>query len=358
MDRKDKETKKTIADELLEDNFFKPPIDDVIEEAPPEKQGGTGIEGKAAEENESSLLFDEFLKSPVETAPEETSELTVEPARILTQKPTAKIQVHVSSSKPASVVKAAGQPGSNTKIIIASLGGAAILLVIAGYIYLGHRTSSPAKNNAVTGSQTIVMTPETPQPVQQKPSASEQPVNQPAQQVAENAPPVQKPQPEQVVQEASKQFAVTIEKIKTKTALNSVRRIGETMDKSLNFDIKENTAKSNTQYSLFVDKIYPSDGEATADNLKLMVANVSNASVIKSDGGYRLLVGKYGSMASAEAEKKNIEAAGLKSIIKEATNKASTYNVKVFPFRSSQNAQAYISKVKRFGAKADFAEIK
>ncbi len=66
MDDKSKGTKKTIADELLEDNFFKPPIDDIIEEAPPEKAGlKKDVKGSKEEiEKDGSLLFDDFLKSP------------------------------------------------------------------------------------------------------------------------------------------------------------------------------------------------------------------------------------------------------------------------------------------------------
>ncbi len=381
MDKKDKETKKTIADELLEDNFFKPPMDDVIDDEVPEKHGVSDAGEEGPEKSDSSLLFDEFLKSPVEISPEETSELTIEERPVIPQTREAIPDIHptVSASRSAAVLKTAGPSGSKMKLIIASLGGGAVLLLaVAGYFYLGHKSTDTTRSTAVTGSQTIVMTHETPpsgvQPPEvtresakpaplpdgnheNNPTVKEQTPHQPGQQVAENVPPVQTSQPAQTIQEASKQFEVALEKIKTKAALDRVKRIGASIDKSLNFDIKENTA-NNTLYNLYVDKIYSSEGEATADNLKLMVANISNASVIKADGGYRILIGKYNSRGPADTDMKNIESAGLKGVIKEATSKVSTYNIRVFPFKSSKDAKEYISKVRKLAFKASFSEIK
>ncbi|MCL4558646.1 MAG: SPOR domain-containing protein [Deltaproteobacteria bacterium] len=376
-DKKGKDTKKTIADELFEDNFFKPPIDEVIEKAGPDKPEAAE-KPKGPEEKESSLLFDEFLKSPLEAAPEANPELTLKETPLPVSAPAQDGKPPVTASRPAIVIKTVEEPSGSRKGILvgALIGGASVIVLAVGYIYFTHTSSSAQHAADMTGSQTIVIKHEAPvsqpPPAEQrhavpvpaaappsgnKPAMQEQTGRQPVQQVATNVPPAPKPIPVQAVRTVSKQFEVRLEAIKTKAALENARRIGLTMDRSLNFDVKENTKNSAT-YSLVVDKVYPSEGEATADNLKLMVANVSNASIVKADGGYRILVGKYRSKASADSDRKNIEAAGLKGLIKENVTKVSTYNVRVFPFKSSGEAHAYLSRVKRLAAKAISSEIK
>ena len=123
---------------------------------------------------------------------------------------------------------------------------------------------------------------------------------------AKIASPVVKPKP---IQKVSLKFEVSLQKIRSNGVLNNVKRIAAKMDKSLNFNVKKNKI-THVGFRLFVNKIYSSEGEAMADNLKLMVVNISNASVIKSDGGYRILVGKYTSRAGAMAGVKKIHSAG------------------------------------------------
>ncbi len=379
MEEKRKETKKTIADELLEDNFFKPPIEDIIEETKPEKpQSGKTVEDHAAKEE--SLLFDDFLKSPDEATHETLFGEESSGISELPQSLAAKSQTAVTAAKPVVVARTTEPSSSKLKLIIASLGGIIVLLV-AGIVYIyTHHVSETTRVNGIQGTQTIEIKP--PQTVPSAPSAAgiqngqktgqaehgtnvkeaassqpaarQQPSQHPQEQVAANVHPAVQPQP---VQEISQQFEVLLEKIKSKAALDDAKRIGARIDRSLKFDVTENKT-TGTQYSLFVDKVYPSEGEATADNLKLMVANISNASVVKADGGYRILVGKYSAKNRAMTDIKNIQSAGLKDLLKEAPAVSSTYNMKVYPFKSDKEAKAYIARVRRIAAKITTVKVK
>ncbi len=384
-DRKDKGTKKTIADELFEDNFFKPPIDEVIGKAEPEKPGAAA-KTKGPEEKEESLLFDEFLKSPLEVTPDEGPGLTVEEAPVRIPTPAQDVRPPGAAPRSAMVIKTVEEPTGNRKGMLMGIviGVASVALLAAGYMFFSRGSGSTRHRTGAKGSQTIVMKHGSPEP---RPSAAAQSVPPPSQskaatvpappaapetapaaqeqtpkpaptaQVAANIPPAPKPRPVKPVHVAAKQFEVMLDTIRTKAALQDAQRIGGRMDHALKFDVKKNTTSSVT-YSLVVDKVYSSEGEATADNLKLMVANVSNASIVKEDGGYRILIGKYRSKAAAVRDKKNIEAAGLKGLIKETATKTITYNVKVYPFRSSHDANVYRSKVRRFAARTTSSELK
>jgi cell division protein FtsN len=374
MDEKRKGTKKTIADELLEDNFFKPPIDDIIDEASPEKNDikEKGQEPQKGTEKDGGLLFDDFLKSPAESTQDEITELSTPEISELNPAASPGFQAAAPPGPHVVVARAAEETSSKLKLIIASLGTVVVLLIIGFvYIYMHHPETKPLQSDLMQGSQSVTIDHTKPGPVQAKPVApkavpeaqqsvppagnAEQKSNQPSNaQVAENVPPAVSPQQNN---EVAKQFEVILENIKSKTALNDVKSIGKTMDNALSFDVVENK-NANTSYSLFVDSVYPSEGEATADNLKLMVANISNASVVKADGGYRILVGKYNSKARAMSNIKNIQAAGLKGLIKETQNTTYTYNVKVYPFKSAKEAETYKAKVKRLAVKVTSTEMK
>ncbi len=377
MDEKNKGTKKTIADELLEDNFFKPPIEDIIEETPQDKNETKGDESGSQKEikDKGSFLFDDFLKSPTESPSDEISELTVQEASISGSVISPEPNPSVTPSSPIVVTKNTERRGGKLKAVVVSLGVVIVLLIIGfTYIYVYHAGTKSLHNEIIQGSQKVELNntklgsmnsktsqsgavqevQQTAQPASAA-GSTEQKSNQPSNtQVAETIPPVVKTQPNTVV---TKQFEVILENIKSKVALNNAKHIGQTMDNALNFDVTENK-RANTSYSLFVDKVYPSEGEATADNLKLMVANISNASIIKADGGYRILIGKYNTKARAESNIKNVEAAGLSGLIKETQNTAYTYDVKVYPFKSAREAETYQTKVKKLAAKVTSMEMK
>ena len=374
MDDKSKGTKKTIADELLEDNFFKPPIDDIIEEAPPEKTGlKKDAKGSKEEiEKDGSLLFDDFLKSPSEALPDEVSVLTEKSAATLGSAVVPEAKTAGTAGPRVLVSQDTERSGSKLKTVIASLSAVIVVLIIGVvYLYIHHSRTVSLQNASSTESGSAAIHQVEPRPVTAKPAvtgtqqktqnaaqsaaATEQKVNQPQNtQVAETVPPAANPQPQK---EASKQFEVVLENVRSKVALNNAKRIGETMDTALSFDVTENK-KENTVYNLFVNKVYASEGEATADNLKLMVANISNASVVKADGGYRILVGKYPEKARAMTDIKNIEAAGLKGLLKDTKNTTLTYNVKVYPFQSAKEADTYKAKVKKLAARITTMEKK
>ncbi len=374
MDDKSKGTKKTIADELLEDNFFKPPIDDIIEEAPPEKTGlKKDAKGSKEEtEKDGSLLFDDFLKSPSEALPDEVSALTAKSATTLGSAVGPEAKTAGTAGPRVLVSRDTERTGSKLKTVIASLSAVIVVLIIGFvYLYIHHSRTAPLQNVSSPESRTAALHRVEPRPVIVKPAAtgSERKTQNAAQsvaatglkgnqspntQVAEAVPPAAIPQPQK---EAAKQFEVVLENIRSKVALNNAKRIGKTMDTALSFDVTENK-KENTVYNLFVNKVYASEGEATADNLKLMVANISNAAVIKADGGYRILVGKYTAKARAMTDIKNIEAAGLKGLIKDTRNITLTYNVKVYPFQSAKEADTYKEKVKKLAARITTMEKK
>ena len=374
MDEKSKGTKKTIADELLEDNFFKPPIDDIIEEAPPEKTGlKKDAKGSKEEtEKDGSLLFDDFLKSPSEALPDEVSALTAKSATTLGSAVGPEAKTAGTAGPRVLVSRDTERTGSKLKTVIASLSAVIVVLIIGFvYLYIHHSRTAPLQNVSSPESRTAALHRVEPRPVIVKPAAtgSERKTQNAAQsvaatglkgnqspntQVAEAVPPAAIPQPQK---EAAKQFEVVLENIRSKVALNNAKRIGKTMDTALSFDVTENK-KENTVYNLFVNKVYASEGEATADNLKLMVANISNAAVIKADGGYRILVGKYTAKARAMTDIKNIEAAGLKGLIKDTRNITLTYNVKVYPFQSAKEADTYKEKVKKLAARITTMEKK
>ena len=374
MDDKSKGTKKTIADELLEDNFFKPPIDDIIEEAPPEKTG-LKKEAKGSKEEiekDGSLLFDDFLKSPSESLPDEVSVLTAKSATTLGSAAGQAAKTAGTAGPHVLVSQDTERTGSKLKTVIASLSAVIVVLIIGVvYLYIHHSRTAPLQNASSTESRTAALHQVEPRPVTAKPAATgtqqktqnaaqaaaatEQKGNQSQNtQVAETVPPAANPQPQK---EAAKQFEVVLENVRSKAALNNAKRIGETMDTALSFDVTENK-KENTVYNLFVNKVYASEGEATADNLKLMVANISNASVVKADGGYRILVGKYTAKARAMTDIKNIEAAGLKGLLKDTKNTSLTYNVKVYPFQSAKEADTYKAKIKKLAARITTMEKK
>ena len=377
MDDKSKGTKKTIADELLEDNFFKPPIDDIIEEAPPEKTGlKKDAKGSKEEiEKDGSLLFDDFLKSPSEALPDEVSVLTAKSATTLGSAAGSEAKTAGTAGPRVLVSQDTERSGSKLKTVIASLSAVIVVLIIGVvYLYIHHSRTASLQNASSTESRTASVHQVEPRPVTAKPAASgtqqktqnaapsapaaaatEQKGNQSQNtQVAETVPPAANPQPQK---EAAKQFEVVLENVRSKVALNNAKRIGETMDTALSFDVTENK-KENTVYNLFVNKVYASEGEATADNLKLMVANISNASVVKADGGYRILVGKYTAKARAMSDIKNIEAAGLKGLLKDTKNTTLTYNVKVYPFQSAKEADTYKAKVKKLAVRITTMEKK
>ncbi len=374
MDDKSKGTKKTIADELLEDNFFKPPIDDIIEEAPPEKTGlKKDVKGSKEEiEKDGSLLFDDFLKSPSEALPDEVSVLTAKSATTLGSAMGPEAKTAGTAGPRILVSQDTERTGSKLKMVVASLSAVIVVLIIGVvYLYIHHSRTVSLQSASSPESRTTVTQQVEPRPVTAKPAATGserktqnaaqsaaatgQKVNQsPNTQVAETVPPAANSQPQK---EAAKQFEVVLENVRSKVALNNAKRIGETMDTALSFDVTENK-KENTLYNLFVNKVYASEGEATADNLKLMVANISNASVVKADGGYRILVGKYTAKARAMTDIKNIEAAGLKGLLKDTKNTTLTYNVKVYPFQSAKEADTYKAKVKKLAARITTMEKK
>ena len=372
MDDKSKGTKKTIADELLEDNFFKPPIDDVIEETSPAKKtaGMETVQPGSSRGPEESLLFDDFLKSPAESSQDEVSELTSREEPVII--PSAPVPAARSASPRVVTAQESKKSGSSVKLIVASVGAVVVVLALGvAYIMMRHPSPVSVQNNAVQGTQHVaVVRPEAgsasehpaaaataPQAAQPAPVAentgheSKPPA---AAQVAENVPPAAAVQP---AQQAVKKFEVTLDNVRTQGAIGTIKRIGASMDKGLSFDVAQNKT-TVTSYALYVDKVYPSEGEATADNLKLMVANISNASVVKADGGYRILIGKYASRARASSDIKNLKAAGLKELLKTVQSSSTTFTVKAFPFPSSRAARAYEAKVKRFGAKTTTMEMK
>ncbi len=364
MDDKSKGTKKTIADELLEDNFFKPPIDDVIEEASPDK--GTAEEethqpGKPGAQEES-LLFDDFLKSPAESAPDEVSGLTSRDEPVII--PSAPATATQPAGPRVFTAQEAKKSGSPMKLIVASVGVVVVVLGIgAAYFVMHHPSPVSEPNNAVRGAQSVVVhRPEAgsaPQPPAAPPAAAaETPVQKssppPAMKMAEEVPPAAAVQPPE---HPAKKFEVILDNVRTKGAVNTIKRIGTGMDRALSFDIAEKK-NTTTTFALYVDKVYPSEGEATADNLKLMVANIANASVVKADGGYRILIGKYASKARAAADIKNVQAAGLRDLLKPVQNTTSAYTVRAFPFPSAGAATAYEARVKRYAAKATTMEMK
>jgi hypothetical protein len=375
MTEKGKETKKTLTDELLEDNFFKPPIEEVIEETAPE-QKPVSEAPKESEEEKSELLFDDFLKSPVEEMPQEETPVVSDKTSSLSVPETPVSKPSVTPGTKIMVASVDESKGSKLKVIIAVLSGVIVLLIGGSvYVFTHRKVSQPEQNNLVVGAQKVEINhnkeqaakpplakTEAVQEVQQQAETPVAKINneqkgatpQPANKIAENIPPVATPQPGT---EITKQFEVILEDVKSKSAVNNARSIGEAIDNSLKFDITENK-KTNTLYTLFVDKIYPSEGEATADNLKLMVANISNASIVKADGGYRILIGKYTSKAKAMSDIKNVKSAGLNGLVKETENVIYTYNIKVYPFKSIKQAEDYQTKVKRLAPKITFMEIK
>ena len=375
MTEKGKETKKTLTDELLEDNFFKPPIEEVIEETAPE-QKPVSEAPKESEEEKSELLFDDFLKSPVEEMPQEETPVVSDKTSSLSVPETPVSKPSVTPGTKIMVASVDESKGSKLKVIIAVLSGVIVLLIGGSvYVFTHRKVSQPEQNNPVVGAQKVEINhnkeqaakpplakTEAVQEVQQQAETPVAKINneqkgatpQPANKIAENIPPVATPQPGT---EITKQFEVILEDVKSKSAVNNARSIGEAIDNSLKFDITENK-KTNTVYTLFVDKIYPSEGEATADNLKLMVANISNASIVKADGGYRILIGKYTSKAKAMSDIKNVKSAGLNGLVKETENVIYTYNIKVYPFKSIKQAEDYQTKVKRLAPKITFMEIK
>jgi hypothetical protein len=375
MTEKGKETKKTLTDELLEDNFFKPPIEEVIEETAPE-QKPVSEAPKESEEEKSELLFDDFLKSPVEEMPQEETPVVSDKTSSLSVPETPVSKPSVTPGTKIMVASVDESKGSKLKVIIAVLSGVIVLLIGGSvYVFTHRKVSQPEQNNLVVGAQKVEINhnkeqaakpplakTEAVQEVQQQAETPVAKINneqkgatpQPANKIAENIPPVATPQPGT---EITKQFEVILEDVKSKSAVNNARSIGEAIDNSLKFDITENK-KTNTVYTLFVDKIYPSEGEATADNLKLMVANISNASIVKADGGYRILIGKYTSKAKAMSDIKNVKSAGLNGLVKETENVIYTYNIKVYPFKSIKQAEDYQTKVKRLAPKITFMEIK
>jgi hypothetical protein len=377
MDEKNKGTKKTIADELLEDNFFKPPIEDIIEETHQNKNEikEDAKESQKAREDKGDLLFEDFLKSPAESSLDEISELTTQETSTLSSVMGPEIKPSATSDPRVLVTQDTERTGSKLKAIIASFGVVIVLLVIGfTYIYVYHPGAKPLQNKIIQGSQSVELNNTKPGSINSKPAkaeavqevqqtaqstgtgvVAEQQGNQPSNtRIAENIPPVVKTQPNT---EVTKQFEVILENIRSKAALNNVKHIGQTIDNALNFDVTENKT-ANTAYSLFVEKVYPSEGEATADNLKLMVANISNASIVRADGGYRILIGKYNSKARTESNIKDVQAAGLKGLIKETQNISYTYNVKVYPFKSAREAETYQTKVKKLAAKVTSMEMK
>ena len=377
MDDKTKGTKKTIADELLEDNFFKPPIDDIIEEAPQEKAGIKKDEKVSKEEIEKdgSLLFDDFLKSPADALPDEVSSLTAQPATTFGTAAVTEAKTAGTTGPRVLASHDTERTGSKLKTVVASLSAVIVVLSIGlVYLYIHHSRAVSLQSATSPGSRTAALHQVEPRPIAEKPAptgtqrqaknaaqsapaaaTTEQKGNQSQNtQVAEAVPPVATPQPQK---EAAKQFEVILENVRTKAALKNAKRIGEAMDTALSYDVTENK-KENTEYDLFVNKVYASQGEATADNLKLMVANISNASVIKADGGYRILVGKYTSKARAMVDIKNVEAAGLKGLLKGIKNTTLTYTVKVYPFKSAKEADTYKAKVRRLAAQITAMEKK
>ncbi|MGB9735478.1 MAG: SPOR domain-containing protein [bacterium] len=381
MPEKDKTPKKTLTDELLEDNFFKPPIEDVLEESSVEEVKTPSKEAEKDEGEKSDLLFEEdFLKSPTEISPEPTVEQIKDTASLSSVEQPRTVQ---PSTPQVLVATDTGRAGNKLKIVIATLSGVLALLIVGlVYVYLHYSKLKP-KEVVVVGAQHVeIQHPEEgvtkTAPIEQKPAEQSQPPQQPQppqqsqpatpgkvaeqastpqlsnKQITENIPPVAAPQP---VTELTKQYEVILEGIKSKRMLNNAKHIGETINNSLKFDVTENK-KSIPMYSLFVDKIYPSEGEATADNLKLMVVNISNASIIKADGGYRILIGKYDSKAKAMSKINDIKSAGLEGLVKETPNIVLTYDLKVYPFKSAKEAELYQTRVKTFAAKVTFEEVK
>ena len=377
MDDKSKGTKKTIADELLEDNFFKPPIDDVIEEAPPEKTGPKKVEKRSKEETEKdgSLLFDDFLKSPAEALPDEVSALSAKSVTTFGPAVGSETKTAGIPGHRVPVSRETERTGSKLKTVIVSLSAVIVVLIIGVvYLYLHHTGTGSLQNASTPVSRSAAIHQAEPRPITEKPpaagpernaqnatqsapaaAASGQEGNKtPKMQVAEAVPPAVPPQ---LQKKTAQQYEVILENIRSKAALDNAKRIGKAMDSALSFDVSENK-KENTGYNLFVNKVYASEGEATADNLKLMVSNISNASVVKADGGYRILVGKYTSKARAMKDIKNVEAAGLKGLLKDVKNTTLTYTVKVYAFQSAKEADTYKAKVKRLAANITTMEKK
>jgi len=369
MDEKKKKTKKTITDEILEDNFFKPPIEDIIDEEIEEKTKVNETEQEPVEQSEN-LLFDEFLKSPDEAAHDVISD-QASAATGARQESPAKAEPVVVPGKPLLVARTAEPTGSKLKVIVASLGGAVVILAIGVVLlYFHHHPNGIEHNNVIPGAQTVIVKrpKKSPVPAVKSVTVNKVPVktvhkipavkpkpSRPAQiKVAKIAPPVVKHKP---VRKVNLRFEVLLRKIGSDSALNNVKRIAAKTDRSLNFNVKKNKI-THVGFHLFINKIYPSEGEAIAGSLKLIVVNISNSSVIKADGGYRILVGKYTSKAGAMAIVKSIHSAGMKELIKKVSKVTYTYNLKVYPFKSDREAKTYMAKVKKYAAKATFAKIK
>ncbi|MCL4478173.1 MAG: hypothetical protein M1381_03605 [Deltaproteobacteria bacterium] len=376
MDEKHKKTaKKTIADELLEDDFFKPPLEEVVEEPVQENKE------KQTKAEEESLLFDEFLKSPEEAMSDVHGITTsakyaaIDETEVKAYQP----QSGTKSTQPFAVATVEKTGSSMAKIAIITL-GIVVLLLSSGVIYLYLNSSAnqhvPSQNE-VEGSQKVVINhPSMNENKQQQAAGQTSNINpqqqvtghpsnisdnnikepqpqQPKQaEVAENVPstaPATPPNPS--LQQSAQNFVVMLDTVRSKADLAVIKRIAHTTNTGLKIGSTENKT-ATTIYALYVKTLYPSDGEATADNLKLMMAGIQNAAIVKADGGYRIFIGKYPTRAKALTNAKGIKNAGLNELIKEIRNITVTYNINVKGFKSNKEAKTFITRVRRFALRS------
>lgn len=326
---------KSLSDELLKDDFFKPPVDEIMEE---------DVAGEAAEEvqsvdevlDEADALAEGEKPAPSQGVP--VKYLIIGGGGLLVIGVVIVVYFLLFSGpkiKPAPVI----QPGGPAPVVQAPAQPAA---------------PAPAAPQVKPPSAPAPTPAPTPAPAA-PPAAAPEP-SQPAPAEKPATPPAAQPEPEKkpVQVAAVPRFTLSLgtyaDEAELKASLAKLKGLG------LN-PISEEKTITTAKYFIFLnEKLTP--GQAKANSLKLkMLQKIENEIIPQADGTAKVRVGPLADKKQATEMKGKMDGAGFPSEIRAEESKAQGYSLKAGKFATREEANKTISTLKQKGLKAEIVSL-
>ncbi len=343
--------KKSLSEELLKDDFFKPPIDDIY---PTEKE--TTESFLEAEPPSSSFLEDDLPISPLED--------TFEPLL-----PEEEPQVKAFGDREE--VK-----GIDPKKIALIAGGSfiVILSIIVGVKFIGGEEKQTLVQAPVAQPLTQAPAPAVPTtpPIPATPPPStvtkyEPPVPPPVPPIEQNMPP-EPPPPKKVIEKPVAPPVVAAKsapKLVPRYTLE-VGRYSETEFARHNrtlirlglspFSITEK--ETNEINYVVVDQSYD-EAEARAASMKVeFVGGIKNKIITQSDGSFTIQAGPFTSLNKAIEAKNNISGLGLATRIDFSSSTKVVYSLRVGKFATRADADKTLALLRQNGYSPKIKSLK
>jgi len=329
--RKPSNKGKSLGEELLKDDFFKPPVDEILEE------------DLAGEETIESLTADEILEE--------------EP---------------VSASYPR-----AGSKEFPIKYVIFGGAGVVVIAVVGILLYITVLSkpkipTSPTVQPQVQVTQIGVpqAPPEATQPEPPAPAPSEPPPPEPSPAVTEKPAPPPPPQPQPspppkpsppppqpvaVAKAPEPRFSLEVGTYSSQSSFNSAFA----QVKSLGLDPYSQTKNvSNAIYYIYLNDSF-TPGQAKANSLKLkVIQKIASEEVPQADGSVLVRTGPFSSQGDAASMKSRLDGAGFPSRIDAVKTVSKAYVLKAGKFPTREEAEEARAKLRARGFKAEIVGLR